>query len=173
MSLLPPRFLLPVGVFRSIAGAHARAFPLSRRLQSTHASPKRPTDPNYIYSTDGLLSDLSMRKHPRQTTPRKFDADGNELDPYAGGPSAISKAVHLFFFTEIIRGAHPVSPWLFQCLTVIQECGSCSSSSSGHRTQLCILSRKVLCHLAFAENTPSADTPAERRDVSVSFRIEK
>jgi len=26
-------------------------------------------------------------------------------DPYKGGPSAIDKAVHIFFFTEIMRGA--------------------------------------------------------------------
>ncbi|TFK99190.1 hypothetical protein BDV98DRAFT_551924 [Pterulicium gracile] len=35
---------------------------------------------------------------------RIFDESGRELDPYKGGPSALNKAVHLFFFTEIIRG---------------------------------------------------------------------
>ncbi|EIN10519.1 NADH-quinone oxidoreductase [Punctularia strigosozonata HHB-11173 SS5] len=29
---------------------------------------------------------------------------GKDYDPYKDGPSALSKAVHLFFFTEIIRG---------------------------------------------------------------------
>jgi len=31
-------------------------------------------------------------------------SDDDYVNPYKGGPSAISKAVHLFFFTEIIRG---------------------------------------------------------------------
>ncbi|THH22124.1 hypothetical protein EUX98_g8252 [Antrodiella citrinella] len=29
---------------------------------------------------------------------------GDDINPYKGGPSAIEKAVHLFFFTEILRG---------------------------------------------------------------------
>lgn len=33
------------------------------------------------------------------------DEPGKDYDPYKDGPSAIDKAVHLFFFTEIIRGA--------------------------------------------------------------------
>jgi NADH dehydrogenase (ubiquinone) Fe-S protein 8 len=32
------------------------------------------------------------------------DEPGKDIDPYKGGQSAIDKAVHLFFFTEIIRG---------------------------------------------------------------------
>ena len=37
------------------------------------------------------------------------DEPGKDLDPYKGGQSAIDKAVHLFFFTEIIRGASLVT----------------------------------------------------------------
>lgn len=40
---------------------------------------------------------------------RIFDESGRELDPYKGGPSALNKAVHLFFFTEIIRGTSIVA----------------------------------------------------------------
>jgi NADH dehydrogenase (ubiquinone) Fe-S protein 8 len=32
------------------------------------------------------------------------DEAGKSVNPYKGGPSAIDKAVHLFFFTEILRG---------------------------------------------------------------------
>lgn len=32
------------------------------------------------------------------------DEPGKDIDPYKDGQSAIDKAVHLFFFTEIIRG---------------------------------------------------------------------
>ncbi|PIL37351.1 transporter [Ganoderma sinense ZZ0214-1] len=39
------------------------------------------------------------------------DEPGKDYDPYKDGPSAIDKAVHLFFFTEIIRG-HGVGMWL-------------------------------------------------------------
>lgn len=34
------------------------------------------------------------------------DEPGKEVDPYKDGPSALDKAAHLFFFTEIIRGAY-------------------------------------------------------------------
>jgi len=30
--------------------------------------------------------------------------DENYVNPYAGGPTAIDKAVHFFFLTEILRG---------------------------------------------------------------------
>lgn len=29
---------------------------------------------------------------------------GKYVNPYEGGPSALEKAAHLFFFTEIVRG---------------------------------------------------------------------
>ncbi|KAK7054154.1 hypothetical protein R3P38DRAFT_3305573 [Favolaschia claudopus] len=104
MSLVPPRLLVPVGVFRSIAASSSRTILVSRRLQSTQSERPPHSIPNYLESADGLISDLTARKHHRDRTPRKFDAQGNELDAYKEGPSAIDKAVHLFFFTEIIRG---------------------------------------------------------------------
>lgn len=36
------------------------------------------------------------------------DEPDKDFDPYKNGPSAIDKAVHLFFFTEIIRGIWPL-----------------------------------------------------------------
>ncbi|KAI0346854.1 NADH-quinone oxidoreductase [Trametopsis cervina] len=39
---------------------------------------------------------------------------GENKDPYHGGPSAIEKAVHLFFFTEIIRGMWIVMEQFFR-----------------------------------------------------------
>jgi len=41
------------------------------------------------------------------------DEPDKDIDPYKSGPSAIEKAVHLFFFTEIIRGI-----WLLHHLDV-------------------------------------------------------
>ncbi|KAJ7774126.1 NADH-quinone oxidoreductase [Mycena olivaceomarginata] len=94
MTLLPPRLLVPVGVFRSIAATHARAFPLSRRLQSTHTHKQPPSTPNYLESADGLINHPPANSTPRATS----------STPTKAGPSAIDKAVHLFFFTEILRG---------------------------------------------------------------------
>lgn len=67
----------------------------------------------------------------------KSDVSMN-IDPYSGGPSALDKAVHMFFFTEIVRGALRV---VCGCrdLPVRQACGSCSSSSSALPTLSCAL----------------------------------
>ncbi|TFK68192.1 NADH-ubiquinone oxidoreductase 23 kDa subunit [Pluteus cervinus] len=52
-----------------------------------------------------LTSDLTNRTpHRHGVSTPQYDPQGNEIDPYKGGPSAIDKAVHIFFFTEIIRG---------------------------------------------------------------------
>ena len=42
--------------------------------------------------------------NPVDQQPFKRTAVSDLEDPYKGGQSAIDKAVHLFFFTEIIRG---------------------------------------------------------------------
>ncbi|EPS96005.1 NADH-ubiquinone oxidoreductase [Fomitopsis schrenkii] len=42
------------------------------------------------------------------------DEPGTDFDPYKDGPSAIDKAVHLFFFTEIIRGMWIVMEQFFR-----------------------------------------------------------
>lgn len=41
---------------------------------------------------------------PTEQHPYKYTPISDPEDPYKGGQSAIDKAVHLFFFTEIIRG---------------------------------------------------------------------
>lgn len=54
----------------------------------------------------------------------------DEVDPYKGGPSAIEKAVHLFFFTEIIRGRFEIELFFISSSMILilncphtQECG--------------------------------------------------
>jgi NADH dehydrogenase (ubiquinone) Fe-S protein 8 len=42
------------------------------------------------------------------------DEPDKYVNPYAGGPSALEKAAHLFFFTEIVRGS-PMSA-VYACL---------------------------------------------------------
>lgn len=65
----------------------------STRSHAEHAS--RPTS---------LTSGINERTSHAPSPPREYDAHGSELNPYRNGPSALDKAVHLFFFTEIIRG---------------------------------------------------------------------
>ena len=84
---------------------------LARRLIST--SPCRhAVDPHTKRTeTHDYLPELIEPRSPGIKTAMYTAADepGTDFDPYKDGPSAIDKAVHLFFFTEIIRGAPPVS----------------------------------------------------------------
>ncbi|KAF8165570.1 Ndufs8, NADH:ubiquinone oxidoreductase 23 kd subunit [Crassisporium funariophilum] len=86
----------------SAQATSARSLLATRRLIShstcSHAEhAPRPTQ-------DALTSAINERNQHHDTVHREFDARGNELNPYRNGPSALDKAVHLFFFTEIIRG---------------------------------------------------------------------
>lgn len=45
---------------------------------------------------------LAQPSHGHGATPPP--SLNSNVNPYKGGPSAIDKAVHLFFFTEILRG---------------------------------------------------------------------
>ena len=83
--------------------------------------------------------DHHNHKHEHKSPPTQCTS----VDPYANGPSAIDKAVHLFFFTEIIRGAHiPRANGLV--LTSGQGCGSFLSNSSAHRTRSCPLAKATI-----------------------------
>jgi len=68
-----------------------------------------------LSAQDPLLKDSQGPDHLRDpVAPRSpgiktamlsaADEPGKDFDPYKDGPSAIDKAVHLFFFTEILRG---------------------------------------------------------------------
>jgi len=51
-----------------------------------------------------LGSGIGNRGHKTEKPGAVFDSKNNEINPYKDGPSALDKAVHLFFFTEILRG---------------------------------------------------------------------
>ncbi|KAJ7167516.1 hypothetical protein C8R46DRAFT_898901 [Mycena filopes] len=89
---------------RRLASTSTSSSPAPSAPAFTSSIRQSPGVPNYLESADGLISDLVVRKHKRAHTPRQWDADGNELDVYKDGPGAVDKAVHLFFFTEILRG---------------------------------------------------------------------
>jgi NADH dehydrogenase (ubiquinone) Fe-S protein 8 len=40
------------------------------------------------------------------------DEPGKYINPYEGGPSALEKAAHLFFFTEIVRGSSTTAAYV-------------------------------------------------------------
>ena len=67
----------------------------SRCSNAEHTSQQSPTH----------LTSAEIRSPPLGTgTMTAANELGKSVNPYKGGPSAIDKAVHLFFFTEIIRG---------------------------------------------------------------------
>ncbi|KDQ29526.1 hypothetical protein PLEOSDRAFT_1055514 [Pleurotus ostreatus PC15] len=110
-----PRTWLPTGVAPRIplnpVASSPRAALVARRLLSSTA----PARAEPIHHHDPLMSDLEAKVHRKKHEhPHLFDAKGNEIDPYKGGPSAIDKAVHLFFFTEIIRGMWVVLEQFFR-----------------------------------------------------------
>ena len=73
---------------RPSALAAARMLSTSSSRQAQHVHP------------DKVIQSTNARSH-------NIHASSSEeyKDPYKGGPSAIEKAVHLFFLTEILRGA--------------------------------------------------------------------
>ncbi|KAG6903401.1 hypothetical protein C0995_005424 [Termitomyces sp. Mi166 len=96
VGLQPRLFASPTPLVRSAILAH-RLLSTSPALRAKHTHP-----PN---SYNDLKSDLSQHLNHHAPSPEPvYDAHGNEINPYQDGPSAIDKAVHLFFFTEIIRG---------------------------------------------------------------------
>ena len=104
--------------------SHLRSLPCSTpspliayRLLSTTSrrSHAEPINVKHEEPSHGHRLDPPGFKSPHGTaTLSSEDQPGKDLDPYKGGQSAIDKAVHLFFFTEILRGAYPV--------TKISEC---------------------------------------------------
>ena len=91
---LQPRLLAPAQT-RSL---QIRSAILAHRLLSTSACARAS------HSHDPLQSAIGTRPRHPPSQATAFDANGNEIDPYKDGPSSLDKAVHLFFFTEILRG---------------------------------------------------------------------
>lgn len=117
MSFARPRLFLGISP-RLFTKYNSPSLRSHRRLLSTEGDPV-PDDLD-----DGLTSGIDARRPHHLVTPRIFDANGKELDAYKGGPSAIEKAVHFFFITEIFSGETTL-PFTYKNLTVrSQGCGS-------------------------------------------------
>ena len=57
-----------------------------------------------LSSTPRLLAQPANSHAHHEHSHSSSIASDNYINPYKNGPSAIDKAVHLFFFTEILRG---------------------------------------------------------------------
>ncbi|KXN92297.1 NADH-ubiquinone oxidoreductase 23 kDa subunit, mitochondrial [Leucoagaricus sp. SymC.cos] len=71
---------------------------ISRRLISSSSCSHAQHIPG------GLQSNLDEKVNRNRGHAASSDVMNLEVDPYRNGPSAIGKAVHIFFFTEILRG---------------------------------------------------------------------
>ncbi|PPQ78224.1 hypothetical protein CVT25_015543 [Psilocybe cyanescens] len=95
---LQPRLLL--NTQRNSAGASLVARRLISNTSCSHAEHDK-----HRHQLERLSSGIEGRSsHSAHILPQEVDAHGNQVNPYRDGPSALDKAVHLFFFTEIIRG---------------------------------------------------------------------
>jgi hypothetical protein len=143
-------------VYRSFSG---RSVFLAHRLLSTSTR----THAEHTHSS----ASTGNRGHTHAAS-----VGGSDVNPYKDGPSSIDKAVHLFFFTEILRG---MPTFMEHSTAFIQvnpkECGLCSKISSAHRTPSCILSRRVLSHPASVGNMLSVGTPMEKSVALVSLHV--
>lgn len=60
--------------------------------------------PKHSDVVDHLGATPQVRSPPLNAAFVPGSQSTGDINPYKGGPSAIEKAVHLFFFTEILRG---------------------------------------------------------------------
>ena len=163
-----PRLVLGLQprIFIKAPVASGRTALVARRLISNSTCSHAEHDhrkPKLEHLSSGIEERLAHSAHLLEP---EHDSQGNELNAYRHGPSALDKAVHLFFFTEIIRGkctVHFSTTWLI----CYKGCGSYWRTSSAHHTPSCIRSRKVLYPLVSVASTPCAATLVGRSGVSV------
>jgi NADH dehydrogenase (ubiquinone) Fe-S protein 8 len=123
---LRPRLLLGLSThlltayrFHSLKSSSVVWRKLSTSLRNAHPEPSS--------DHQGLVS--GHFRSPRGTaTLDAKDEPGTTYDPYEDGPGALDKAVHLFFFTEILRGAFGIQAHLYAAVADVigmQGCGLC------------------------------------------------
>lgn len=132
-----------------------------RHLSTTsHCLHAEPVNVKHEELLKGHHLDTSGLRSPQETAALTGGEPGQYVNPYQHGPSAIDKAVHLFFFTEILRGGNIIMPDVSDVSDIdIQACGLCWKISSDSRTPSCTLMRRVPFHRGSAGNMLSVDTP--------------
>lgn len=97
-----------LGLSTRLLLSRATGTPSITLLSLRHFSASRRTLQAQPASDDSIKSQrLGTGVYSARSEPGKY------LNPYEGGPSALEKAAHLFFFTEIVRGAFTLLPMLF------------------------------------------------------------
>ena len=91
------------------------------------------------------------------------DEPGKYVNPYEGGPSALEKAAHLFFFTEIVRGAFTLLPMSFPPYLN----GHCPRHVASLGT---IFSSPIHNHVSFREGSSLPSLPWRARAPALSER---
>ena len=91
------------------------------------------------------------------------DEPGKYVNPYEGGQSALEKAAHLFFFTEIVRGAFTLPPMLFPPYLN----GHCPRHVASLGT---IFPSPIHNHVSFREGSPLPSLPWRARASALSQR---
>jgi len=80
---------------------------LTRRTLATTRplmAKERPLKKDEVYLPDDHMFMPQNIRSPSLDIPTPSNRPVDAQDPYRNGPSALEKAVHIFFFTEIIRG---------------------------------------------------------------------
>ena len=95
---------LVVGLQPRIALAARHSFSRSPLVSRRLISNSTCSHAEHSSRSPSLSSGINERASHAPSHPREYDAHGHELNPYRNGPSALDKAVHQFFLTEIIRG---------------------------------------------------------------------
>ena len=100
-----------LGLSTRLLLSRATGTPSITLLSLRHFSTSRRTlqaQPAHTSSDDSIKSQrLGTSVYSARDEPAKY------VNPYEGGQSALEKAAHLFFFTEIVRGAFTLLPMLF------------------------------------------------------------
>lgn len=135
----------------SITLLSLRHFSTSRRsLQAQPAHKSSDDSTTHIQSQQLGTGVYSARNEP-----------GKYVNPYEGGPSALEKAAHLFFFTEIVRGAFTVLPMLFP--PYLND--HCPRHVASLRT---VLPPPIHNHVSFREGSSLPSLPWRARPSSLS-----
>ncbi|KAF5393043.1 hypothetical protein D9757_001280 [Collybiopsis confluens] len=164
--------IIAVSASPSFKSAFVRSAVSQRRLlhssKSANASHKHDNEETH---TENLYSDMKLLHNRYSQNPLYTDlnTDAN-VAKYKTGERAIDKAVHLFFLTEIMRGAQRKSCSFFLPVRSLkndigyakQVYGSLLKTFSALRIPSCILSKKVLCRLGLEENMHLGDIPVVR-----------
>ncbi|OCH96009.1 Ndufs8, NADH:ubiquinone oxidoreductase 23 kd subunit [Obba rivulosa] len=81
---------------------------LAHRLLSTTAPRSNKADDPFLSEAakaqGGVIPPMNVRSPAGTALYSAKDEPGKDIDPYKDGPSAIDKAVQIFFLTEILRG---------------------------------------------------------------------